>query len=162
MNKAGVRSQSGKAWTTTAVRSILKNEVYVGDVIFRKTPSRNVITGEIDEDWNEFNDVNKIIIRNPIRTEYKIAYPYIYNDRTKHVAIPFYHYAASAFIKTDDPDQPAYYYDPIINPIPAFISEDSHSVVEVDLEEDDFELCEDFQCECLICFLCLSYLNCFC
>ena len=99
---------------------------------------------EIDEDWNEFNDVNKIIIRNPIRTEYKIAYPYIYNDRTKHVAIPFYHYAASAFIKTDDPDQPAYYYDPIINPIPAFISEDSHSVVEVDLEEDDFELCEDF------------------
>ena len=51
LNKAGVRSQSGKAWTTTAVRSILKNEVYVGDVIFRKTPSRNVITGEIDEDW---------------------------------------------------------------------------------------------------------------
>ena len=51
LNEAGVRSQSGKAWTTTAVRSILKNEVYVGDVIFRKTPSRNVITGEIDEDW---------------------------------------------------------------------------------------------------------------
>jgi len=51
LNKAEVRSQSGKAWTTTAVRSILKNEVYVGDVIFRKTPSRNVITGEIDEDW---------------------------------------------------------------------------------------------------------------
>lgn len=25
------------------------------------------------EDWNEFNDVNKIIIRHPIRTEYKVG-----------------------------------------------------------------------------------------
>ena len=98
---------------------------------------------EIDEDWNEFNDVNKIINRNPIRTEYCIAYPYMYNDRTKHAAIPIYHYPASSFIKSDDPDQPAYYYDAIINPISAFISEDHHSVVEIDLEEDDFELEEN-------------------
>ena len=34
-----------------------------------------------DEDWNEFNDINKLIIRSPIRTEYKVrlrlqsAYP---------------------------------------------------------------------------------------
>jgi pre-mRNA-processing factor 8 len=28
-----------------------------------------------DEDWNEFNDINKIIVRHPIRTEYKIAFP---------------------------------------------------------------------------------------
>ena len=26
-----------------------------------------------DDDWNEFNDINKIIIRQPIRTEYKLA-----------------------------------------------------------------------------------------
>ena len=25
-----------------------------------------------DEDWNEFNDINKLIIRTPIRTEYKV------------------------------------------------------------------------------------------
>ena len=25
-----------------------------------------------DEDWNEFNDINKLIIRSPIRTEYKV------------------------------------------------------------------------------------------
>ena len=84
---------------------------------------------EVDEDWNEFNDVNKIILRNPIRTEYRIAYPYMYNDRTRHVAIPFYHHQASAYIKSDDPDQPAFYFDPIINPIPAFYSENAHSVV---------------------------------
>lgn len=101
---------------------------------------------EVDEDWNEFNDVNKIIQRNPIRTEYRIAYPYMYNDRTKHCAIPTYHMPASAYIKSDDPDQPAFFYDPIINPIPAFISEKSHSCVvsvrvgtdgqDVDLEEE--------------------------
>lgn len=101
---------------------------------------------EVDEDWNEFNDVNKIIQRNPIRTEYRIAYPYMYNDRTKHCAIPTYHLPASAYIKSDDPDQPAFFYDPIINPIPAFISEKSHSCVvsvrvgtdgqDVDLEEE--------------------------
>ena len=38
-----------------------------------------------DEDWNEFNDINKIIIRQPIRTEYRIAFPYLYNNFTKFV-----------------------------------------------------------------------------
>jgi pre-mRNA-processing factor 8 len=27
-----------------------------------------------DEDWNEFNDINKLIIRTPIRTEYKVRH----------------------------------------------------------------------------------------
>ena len=27
-----------------------------------------------DEDWNEFNDINKLIIRTPIRTEYKVRW----------------------------------------------------------------------------------------
>jgi hypothetical protein len=26
-----------------------------------------------DEDWNEFNDINKLIIRSPLRTEYKVC-----------------------------------------------------------------------------------------
>lgn len=33
-----------------------------------------------DEDWNEFNDINKIIIRSPVRTEYRIAFPFLYNN----------------------------------------------------------------------------------
>ncbi len=81
--------------------------------------------------------MNKIILRNPLRTEYRIAYPYMYNERTRHVAIPFYHYPASAYIKSDDPDQPAFYFDPIINPIPAFYSEHAHSVVVRDEEENE-------------------------
>ena len=40
-----------------------------------------------DEDWNEFNDVNKIIIRQQIRTEYKIAFPYLYNNLPYYVQL---------------------------------------------------------------------------
>ena len=40
-----------------------------------------------DEDWNEFNDVNKIIIRQQIRTEYRIAFPYLYNNLPKYVEL---------------------------------------------------------------------------
>ena len=38
-----------------------------------------------DDDWNEFNDINKIIIRQPIRTEYKLAFPFLYNSRPRDV-----------------------------------------------------------------------------
>lgn len=54
---------------------------------------------EEDEDWNEFNDINKIIIRNQIRTEYKIAFPFLYNSRPRRVAIAPYHYPACVYVK---------------------------------------------------------------
>jgi pre-mRNA-processing factor 8 len=43
-----------------------------------------------DEDWNEFNDINKIIIRQPIRTEYRIAFPYLYNNLPHYVHLSWY------------------------------------------------------------------------
>ena len=43
-----------------------------------------------DEDWNEFNDINKIIIRQQIRTEYKIAFPFLYNSRPRKCVIAPY------------------------------------------------------------------------
>ena len=42
-----------------------------------------------DEDWNEFNDINKIIIRQPVRTEYRIAFPYLYNSMPYKVHLPW-------------------------------------------------------------------------
>ena len=36
---------------------------------------------EDDEDWNEFDDINKLIIRRIIRIEYTITYPHLYSDR---------------------------------------------------------------------------------
>ncbi len=70
-----------------------------------------------DEDWNEFNDINKIIIRQPIRTEYRIAFPYLYNSLPLHVHLSWYHIPSVVYIKTEDPDLPAFYFDPLINPI---------------------------------------------
>ncbi|KAJ1674075.1 pre-mRNA-splicing factor 8, partial [Spiromyces aspiralis] len=70
-----------------------------------------------DEDWNEFNDINKIIIRQPIRTEYRIAFPHLYNSYPRDVRMSTYHYPAVVYVKPEDPDLPAFYYDPVINPI---------------------------------------------
>jgi len=70
-----------------------------------------------DEDWNEFNDINKVIIRHQIRTEYKVAFPHLYNPLPRSVRISPYHYPKNVYIRTDDPDLPAFYFDPLINPI---------------------------------------------
>ncbi len=70
-----------------------------------------------DEDWNEFNDINKIIIRQSVRTEYRIAFPYLYNSLPLHVHMSWYHHPSVVFIKTEDPDLPAFYFDPLVNPI---------------------------------------------
>lgn len=73
---------------------------------------------DYDEDWNEFNDVSKIIIRHPIRTEYKVFYPYLYNSLPRQVKLGVYHYPSSALIKSED-QETAFYYDAMINPISA-------------------------------------------
>jgi pre-mRNA-processing factor 8 len=76
-----------------------------------------------DEDWNEFNDINKLIIRTPIRTEYKVAFPYLYNNRPRKVRLGVYHAPQVMYIKAEDPDLPAFYYDPLIHPIASYKSE---------------------------------------
>merc|ERR1719440_2724830 len=89
-----------------------------------------------DEDWNEFNDINKIIVRQQLRTEYRIAFPYLYNSRPRMVTTSLYHSASVTYIKADDPDLPAFYYDPIVNPLPAYrsVSHRSQEVSDVDVE----------------------------
>jgi pre-mRNA-processing factor 8 len=70
-----------------------------------------------EDDWNEFNDINKIIVRVPIRTEYKVAYPFLYNSLPRSVEVPNYHEPSICLIKTDDPELPPFYFDPSLNPI---------------------------------------------
>ena len=72
-----------------------------------------------DEDWDEFNDINKLIIRTPIRTEHRIAFPHLYNDRPRRVVASPYHEPMALYIKADDPDLPAFYFDPLLHLIPA-------------------------------------------
>ncbi|GAU12484.1 hypothetical protein TSUD_230170 [Trifolium subterraneum] len=71
-----------------------------------------------DEDWNEFNDINKLIIRSSLRSEYRVAFPYLYNNRPRNVRLCVYHTPMVMYIKAEDPDLPAFYYDPLIHPIP--------------------------------------------
>lgn len=73
-----------------------------------------------DEDWNEFNDINKLIIRTPIRTEYKVAFPHLYNNRPRKVRLGPYHHPMVLYIKSEDPDLPAFYFDPLIHPVAAY------------------------------------------
>ncbi|EFA79942.1 pre-mRNA processing factor 8 [Heterostelium album PN500] len=96
-----------------------------------------------DEDWNEFNDINKIIIRHKIRTEYKVAFPYLYNNRPRKVAIPFYHAPNICYAKSTDPDLPGFYFDPVLlHPIPSYKLDKSQPQTAYGDEDDDFALPE--------------------
>ncbi|EGG17135.1 pre-mRNA processing factor 8 [Cavenderia fasciculata] len=97
--------------------------------------------GDDDEDWNEFNDISKIIIRHKIRTEYKIAFPYLYNNRPRQVSIPYYHHPPNCFTKTTNPEAVGFQYDPILYPIPSYKIDRSASIYGD--EDDDFVLPED-------------------
>jgi pre-mRNA-processing factor 8 len=107
--------------------------------------------GVDEEDWNEFNDINKIIVRHPLRTEYRIAFPFLYNSRPRSVKLAPYHHPTLYYIKADDPDLPAFYFDPIVNPISQFRTDYSSVIAKkLDLgerseeDEEDLELPENF------------------
>merc|ERR1719341_2956799 len=103
-----------------------------------------------EDDWNEFNDINKIIIRQPIRTEYRIAFPYLYNNLPQYVHLSWYHTPNVVYIKAEDPDLPAFYFDPLINPISHRHAQSKTETASFD-EEEEFELpdeCVPFMQEC--------------
>ncbi|RHN38913.1 putative JAB1/MPN/MOV34 metalloenzyme domain, ribonuclease H-like domain, PRO8NT [Medicago truncatula] len=89
-----------------------------------------------DEDWNEFNDIHKLIIRSKLRTEYRIAFPHLYNDRPRKVRLGVYHTPMVVYVKADDPDLPAFYYDPLIHPI-AGAGNKERCEMEICNEDDD-------------------------
>ena len=107
-----------------------------------------------DEDWNEFNDINKVIIRQQIRTEYKVAFPHLYNSLPRSVRISPSHAPKNVFIRTDDPDLPAFYFDPLINPISLrgatpknapLVSHEDTIFGPNGQDDDDFELPEELE-----------------
>ncbi|WAQ81207.1 hypothetical protein PtA15_1A547 [Puccinia triticina] len=104
-----------------------------------------------DDDWNEFNDINKVIIRQQIRTEYRVAFPHLYNSRPRSVHIPKYHEVKNLFIRVEDPDLPTFYFDPIIHPISSrAVAPQNQGVsheeeIFGDADEDDFQLPDDLE-----------------
>ncbi|KAM0236868.1 hypothetical protein ACHAPO_004910 [Fusarium lateritium] len=70
-----------------------------------------------DEDFGEFNAIDRIIFRNPIRTEFRVAYPYLYNSLPRSVHLSWHSHPQVVFNRADDPDLPTFHFDRRINPI---------------------------------------------
>ncbi|KAI0546242.1 pre-mRNA processing splicing factor 8 [Xylaria curta] len=70
-----------------------------------------------DEDFGEFNAIDRIIFRLPIKTEARVAYPYLYNSLPRSVHSHWYSHPPHVYLKSENPNMPAYYVDAQINPI---------------------------------------------
>ncbi|RGP77856.1 pre-mrna-splicing factor spp42 [Fusarium longipes] len=70
-----------------------------------------------NEDFGEFNAIDRIIFRNPIRTEFRVAYPYLYNSLPRSVHLSWHSHPQVVFNRADDPDLPTFHFDRRINPI---------------------------------------------
>ncbi|KAI8634697.1 pre-mRNA processing splicing factor 8 [Xylariaceae sp. FL1651] len=70
-----------------------------------------------DEDFGEFNAIDRIIFRLPIKTECRVAYPYLYNSLPRSVHSHWYSHPPNVYLRSEDPSMPAYYFDSQINPI---------------------------------------------
>ncbi|OAL39797.1 pre-mRNA-processing-splicing factor 8 [Fonsecaea nubica] len=101
-----------------------------------------------DEDFGEFNAIDRIIFRAPIRTEYRVAFPYLYNSLPRSVKLSWYSHPQVVYVRSEDPNLPAFYFDPVINPISSrsvapkniTISHEDEIFGEGNNENDDFEL----------------------
>ncbi|KAF9885733.1 pre-mRNA-splicing factor 8 [Aspergillus nanangensis] len=100
-----------------------------------------------DEDFSEFNAIDRIIFRAPIRTEYRVALPFLYNTLPRSVKVSWYSHPQIVYVRTDDPNLPAFYFDPVINPISSRSVAPKNLTVSHEDEifgpeenEDDFEL----------------------
>ncbi|TID19690.1 pre-mRNA processing splicing factor 8 [Venturia nashicola] len=105
-----------------------------------------------EEDFGEFNAIDRIIFRHPIRTEYRVSFPFLYNSLPRSVVAAWYSHPQITYVRTDDPNLPAFYFDPVINPISSrSVAPKNLSVsLEDELfgpgnnEDGDFELPSDF------------------
>ncbi|CAM1510362.1 Fc.00g006970.m01.CDS01 [Cosmosporella sp. VM-42] len=70
-----------------------------------------------NEDFGEFNAIDRIIFRNPVRTEFRVAYPYLYNSLPRSVQQSWHSHPQVVFNPADDPDLPTFHFDRRINPI---------------------------------------------
>ncbi|KAK1445499.1 PROCN domain-containing protein [Colletotrichum cuscutae] len=70
-----------------------------------------------DEDFGEFNAIDRIIFRNAIRTEFRVAYPYLYNSLPRSVHLAWHSHPQVVFERSENPDLPAFHFDRRIHPI---------------------------------------------
>ncbi|KGG52195.1 hypothetical protein DI09_1p450 [Mitosporidium daphniae] len=80
---------------------------------------RDAHAASLDDDWNEFNDIRKLIVRHPMRSEYRIAFPFLYNSvlPVRETFLGQYHAPPLVVVRAEDPELPAFFFDPSLNPI---------------------------------------------
>ncbi|KAK2732285.1 pre-mRNA-splicing factor spp42 [Colletotrichum kahawae] len=70
-----------------------------------------------DEDFGEFNAIDRIIFRNAMRTEFRVAYPYLYNSLPRSVHLAWHSHPQVVYERPENPDLPAFHFDRRIHPI---------------------------------------------
>ncbi|KIH90499.1 pre-mRNA-processing factor 8 [Sporothrix brasiliensis 5110] len=70
-----------------------------------------------DEDFGEFNAIDRIIFRNAIRTESRVAYPHLYNSFPRSVRNTWYSYPQTVYTLTKNSDLPTFHVVSNINPV---------------------------------------------
>jgi len=78
---------------------------------------------EYDDDYNEFVDILKSINRNYIRTEYRVAYPFLYNNRPRKVAVARHSSPLLSYVPSPADDQPVFRFDSSLNVISHYKAE---------------------------------------
>ncbi|OAQ62331.1 pre-mRNA processing splicing factor 8 [Pochonia chlamydosporia 170] len=89
-----------------------------------------------EEDFGEFNAIDRIIFRTPIRTEFRVAFPFLYNSLPRSVHLTWHSHPQIVFNRADDPDLPTFLFDRRINPISSRTVAPKN--VEVTLEDELF------------------------
>ena len=90
-----------------------------------------------NDDWNEFNDVSKVIVRNQIRTEYRIAFPFctIAGPEKYPWENIIRQHLATLSMKTLDCRHTTLI--PLINPISAYNKDYARRGTRINTEHDD-------------------------
>ncbi|KAJ2975731.1 hypothetical protein NQ176_g5360 [Zarea fungicola] len=70
-----------------------------------------------EEDFGEFNAIDRIIFRGPIRTESRVAYPFLYNSLPRSVHMSWHSQPQVVFGPATEPDLPTFYFDRRFSPI---------------------------------------------
>ncbi|KAI8869851.1 pre-mRNA-processing-splicing factor 8 [Ramicandelaber brevisporus] len=92
----------------------------------KRSKSNVIAMYEDDEDWTEFNDVYKIIVRNcALRAEQRVAFPHLYNSvpRQRLIKLGWYHYPLRHIVSPNTDDdydiERAFFFDESLHPIVA-------------------------------------------
>lgn len=83
---------------------------------------KDKINNKDAEDFTEFNALDRIIFRTPLKTEYKVAYPYLFNSFVKDISVSWYHEPHNNVVRSADTDEddsnlPAFAFNEAYNPI---------------------------------------------